>query len=400
MPVTIACPKCQTKYKLPDSALGKPVKCKTCAAVFRTPAPGTPAAGSKTPVAPRQPQSTKPQPSAQELAKLGIDGPLKRQADVFAGTAPPPPQQGNPLGNFVVDDPGFADLNTVRQEVENESSEDDGMASILNNPYAMSAGKSGRRKASDVDFSPYNIARIGMWMVYVSWVALLIISVLMYLFSWIGRLAPGFVASVAQTIGATALAGLLFTIGGIALLSLVAVFIGQIICIFAPNKDERIYASLAVGSLVASLVFPLVGVFMGAFAAEATDAGQTTRAAIGFMFLILFGLSYILLLSNMFFFIAYFKRIGKNVNAKAVVEAANFAMLTWIAAIVVGIICLIASIVLVAVAGPKPGSPPPDWFNLAINIIGLINVILSFAVIGTLIAMVRSALQKTRAKTA
>ena len=40
MPVKIACPKCSKKYTLPDSALGKAVKCKACETTFRTKAPG------------------------------------------------------------------------------------------------------------------------------------------------------------------------------------------------------------------------------------------------------------------------------------------------------------------------------------------------------------------------
>ena len=36
MPVKIACPKCSKNYTLPDSALGKAVKCKACGTAFRT----------------------------------------------------------------------------------------------------------------------------------------------------------------------------------------------------------------------------------------------------------------------------------------------------------------------------------------------------------------------------
>ena len=122
MPVSIACPKCKTKYRLPDSALGKPVKCQKCGAGFRTSAPpqiaGKPAPSQQLSTKASQPQqavSKVLQPSQQDISKMGIEGAIKRQADIFS--APPPPTRSNPLGNFSIEDPGFADLEVVKQEV-------------------------------------------------------------------------------------------------------------------------------------------------------------------------------------------------------------------------------------------------------------------------------------------
>jgi uncharacterized membrane protein YhaH (DUF805 family) len=153
MPATIACPKCQTKYKLPDSALGKPIKCKKCGAGFRTqPRQGQPQASAQQLAVKSKPQPSqqelsvrsKPQPSQKELAQFGIDGPLKRQADIFS--APPPPRQNNPLGNFVLEDPGFADVELARQEVREEMGASDGMEAILNNPYALTSNQTPKKQ--------------------------------------------------------------------------------------------------------------------------------------------------------------------------------------------------------------------------------------------------------------
>ena len=166
---TIACPKCQTKYQLPESALGKAVKCQKCGSTFRTKppaaaaAPGQPVAKSPNPLA-------RPQASPEELARLGIDGPLRRQADIFS--SPPPPQRGpNPLGNFVLEDPGFANIERARQEVIQESgSANDGMASIVANPYASSAA--GTKKAARKEYSEgdpnYHYGSLSIWAILTS----------------------------------------------------------------------------------------------------------------------------------------------------------------------------------------------------------------------------------------
>ncbi len=143
MPAVIACPKCKTKYQLPDSLLGKPIKCKSCGAAFQTKAPATPAKATapqpKTPSGPAQ-------PSASELSRFGLDGPLRRQPDVFAGAAPMPRKGPDMLGNLAAD-PGFANVG-YEKEVEEESKTPDDLAEILQNPYlAPSAGGSKSAKA-------------------------------------------------------------------------------------------------------------------------------------------------------------------------------------------------------------------------------------------------------------
>ena len=159
MPVQVACPKCKTKYNLPDEVLGKRVQCRSCKAAFRTPAPAGGASQVHDAIRQQPAQGTSQgvaktaQTNANDFASLGIDGPIRRQADIFAGTAPNP--QGNPLGNSVVEDPGFADIELARQEVEEEGP-DDGMGSILNNPYATKPKKKKKRTPMPDDGSGKN----------------------------------------------------------------------------------------------------------------------------------------------------------------------------------------------------------------------------------------------------
>lgn len=393
MPATIACPKCQTKYKLPDSALGKPIKCQKCGASFRTQA----RASQPQPSSQRPSGNASPQPNEQELARYGIEGALKRQADIFS--APPPPPRANPLGNFVLEDPGFADIETARREVLEEEGQSDGMEAIISNPYAR-GGKIGKKSnLPDIDFTAYAVARVGMWMVFVSWAILLSCMVLLYLTSWLVRLAPEFMGNMAESIGPAIILGLYSTLLGLMSLSLGIAFIGQIICIFSPNKDEKLFAGLAVGALVGAVVLPIIGFFigaLGAFGAEVSGSEAVDSAAgavVGLVMLVFLVAAYLLALSNMFCFITYFQRVGTNIRSNDVTESAKLAMTTWIAAIVAAILCSIAAFVLVAIYTDEQ----PEWYSMAINLIGLVNAILGFAVMGTLIAMVKTAIEKTKA---
>ena len=393
MPATIACPKCQTKYQLPDSALGKPIKCKKCGAGFRTQAP----AGQSKPASRQPSKDVGPQANDQELARYGIEGRLKRQADIFA--APPLPPRANPLGNFVLEDPGFADIESARREVQEEEEQSDGMEAILSNPYARGTKGGRKSKQSDVDLKPYAVARVGMWMVFVSWAIMLTCMVILYLTSWLVQLAPEFMRSMGETVGPGIILGLNFAVLGLMFSSLGIVVIGQIICIFSPNSDAKLFAGLAVGALFGAVVLPIVGVLigaLGAIGAEVSDSeavDSAASAAVGVVMLVFLVAAYLLVLSNMFFFITYFSRVGKNIRARVVTESAKLAMITWIAAIVAAILCSIAAFVLVLMYKENP----PDWLPMAMNLIGLVNAILGFAVMGTLIGMVKAAIEKTKA---
>jgi hypothetical protein len=65
MPDIVNCPQCERKLKVPDTLLGKPVKCPTCGATFTADAAG---AASPPPLPPRPEEETYNEP-AQEPAR-------------------------------------------------------------------------------------------------------------------------------------------------------------------------------------------------------------------------------------------------------------------------------------------------------------------------------------------
>lgn len=143
MPVQIACPKCSKRYSLPETALGKAVKCKSCGTTFRTKKPGQ----TQPPTAP----AAKAQPAAQEdLSQFGLDGGFQKESDIFS--SPPPPAQALAgFGNFAEEDPGFdedavvAKVKVEREEVENQNP----YQSILNNPALRQVKKTGKKESNN-----------------------------------------------------------------------------------------------------------------------------------------------------------------------------------------------------------------------------------------------------------
>ena len=155
MPVKIACPKCQQRYQLPESALGKAIKCKSCGVTFRTKAPGKSSAQQRSKPAKAAAsvgsKARKKQPSRDELAEFGINGPISTQpADVFGGSAVDPRSIPR-IGNFAAEDPGFSDSapskrrESQRNRSADESNADDPLAAVLTNPHTKkSDGSNGR----------------------------------------------------------------------------------------------------------------------------------------------------------------------------------------------------------------------------------------------------------------
>ena len=151
MPV-VACPKCKTKFKLSTDQLGKAVRCTSCQAKFRTPAPkATGEGGSAKPKAKSKSKTkAKPAPPAKKTPRT-LEDELFASAPLKAG-AP------DPLGNFVLEDPGFGELELPDPEDDDGGDSDDNMFAdrqhLMNNPalkdrnpYA-SSGRSGAKGGS------------------------------------------------------------------------------------------------------------------------------------------------------------------------------------------------------------------------------------------------------------
>jgi Kef-type K+ transport system membrane component KefB len=99
--------------------------------------------------------------------------------------------------------------------------------------------------------------------------------------------------------------------------------------------------------------------------------------------------SYLLILCNILFFTIYFRRVGMNIRSSELCEAAKVAMITWIVAIGTAIVCLVALFILAAAFKGER-----EKMRLVGDIVGVINVLLMFSVIGTLIAMAKTAIGK------
>lgn len=412
MPVSIACPKCKTKYQLPDSALGKPVKCQKCGASFRTSAPpqiaGKPATSQQLSTKKSQPQAAVSkvlQPSQQDISKMGIQGTIKKQADIFS--APPPPTRSNPLGNFSIEDPGFADLEVAKQEVqEEEGGKSDGMEAILGNPYASGPAKKSnggvkrKSQAPTVDVRPYAAARIGIWMQLISWCLLLAAAVFFLLMTLLAALMRPEPDSLISTVGviifllisiATPFAGLM-------------AFFGQFLCLFAPNKDEKLFAGLAIGSLVGLIVLPIVillvgvvgtaglSIANGANAQDAEDVGRTVGGVFAFA---IFLSPVALLLANVLFMFLFFQRLGRNIKAKAVEQTAKLAMGSWIGS-VANVVILFVFIMVVGFLYSSDSSELPSLPGRVLQIWFFLTTILNLVVVVAMVAMGFAAVKHTK----
>ena len=87
----IACPKCQRQYKVKGDPTGKSVKCASCQHTFK-------AAVQKV---------AQSSGAGAQQAAAGVGGPMTSQPGLFPDVVPGGP---DPLGNHVVQDPGFADV--------------------------------------------------------------------------------------------------------------------------------------------------------------------------------------------------------------------------------------------------------------------------------------------------
>ena len=411
MPVSIACPKCKTKYRLPDSALGKPVKWQKCGASFRTSAPpqttGNPAPTRQLSTKKSQPQTAVSkvlQPSQQEISKMGIQGAIKKQADIFS--APPPPTRSNPLGNFSIEDPGFADLEVAKQEVEEEV-RSDGMESILGNPYASGTEKKSKggfkrkSQAPAVDVRPYSVARVGIWMQLISWWLALVVAVVFLLITLIVAVAPE-----SEPDGIMAM-----IVGGIVVMATIAMpfagliaFVGQFLCLFAPNKDEKVCAGLAIGSLVGLIVLPIIILLVGvvgvaglaiASGGGSEDAEQAGRAVGGFFGFAVFLSPVALLLANVLFMFMFFRRLGRNIKAKAVEQAAKLAMGSWIGS-VANVVILFIVIMVVGFLYSSDPSQAPSFLGKVLQFWFFLTLVLNLVVIVAMVAMGNAAVKHTK----
>ena len=405
MPVTIACPKCQTKYKLPESSLGKALKCKKCGAGFKTKAPGQTQPAAQAQAQPKRPQAAtsaadqnRRQQQAQEMKKLGLDGPLGRQGDIFG---PALPQGAGQLSNFAAEDPGFQSPGSgavgSAVDVKVEDPQDgpqtaQGMEAILGNPHVSpgaGGGIRGRVKQTTSPGDGYLAPKIGMWAVFVAAAVLLAVVLISTLISMLRQFAPDALAWFARMLGETGMKVFLFTLLGLMPTAVLTIFIGQILCIFSPNKNEKIFAGMSVGAIGLAILAFLSLYLMGALAGV-TGGSAGAAAALGLLALGVLLLVCVMVLSNWFLFISYFKKVGQNMKSKKVMKASTTAALTCIGAIVFFVISTIVAAVMLNFM--------PESRQTLVNVYALLNVLVGAGVTATILVMIKTTLDVLKKK--
>ncbi len=154
MPIAVACPKCQKKYNLPDNMMGRQVKCPACGSPFQVPARKQPVVDPRQ-AAVQQKKRAEMQQREMELRKMGVAGTIQRAPDVFEGL---PQMQGtaDPLANYQIEDPGFAEVNYTRTETTDINDSDDPMAGMFENPaIEKSKKKKTKKRKNKKTESPY-----------------------------------------------------------------------------------------------------------------------------------------------------------------------------------------------------------------------------------------------------
>lgn len=429
MPVVVGCPKCKTKYQLNESSLGKPIKCKSCQTVFQTKArtkadtrnPSAPAKqradSASSRMAAKSPRpGQRSQPAAGELAQYGLDGPLKSKSkDLFAGAGSVPSNAPDFLGNFAEEtDAGESAVSVASSDskAKDAGSKTSNELEFLQNPRSNQSPPS-KQKGSSARKTPgrgnrvrgqvqegYQAARIGMWLVFCGFMFLAVVGGLSVVLRLVATLAPSIVQGLPQ--GVLMALGIVSMIVGIgSLLACLAVLVGQFLCVFSPNKNEKMWAGFSIGGLVAAFVCMLVAaVVVGIFAATATGSGgvnQTAAAGVGLLSLLLFGLALLLILSNMFCFISYFKAVGRNLRSKILEKSAKTAMYGWFGAIAVNVLAFVGLMIFFQFLDRSNPDAPAVALK-ARQIVGLLTALVNLSVMATLALMSKNGINATVSK--
>jgi len=168
MPV-VGCPKCNKKYKLADEMLGKTVRCSSCQTPFKAGAGGKPKSGDAAKAAARKRRREKPagagdgmtQASEASLKDVGLSGQMNPQFDLFSQPIPDK-RAANPLGNYVLEDPGFGQAGDDDDEDEDDRDEiSDDKKILLSNPALKAKGKS-KKKSKRAAGKPSDFKEIGL----------------------------------------------------------------------------------------------------------------------------------------------------------------------------------------------------------------------------------------------
>lgn len=109
MSMVTACPKCNSRYSLNETFVGKTIRCKKCGNPFKV----NDQAATQT----MQPRTQTPVKADQNRSGQFPSG---REQDLFGDAASNVPVQHDPLRNHIVQDPGFADIDPERFVVKED----------------------------------------------------------------------------------------------------------------------------------------------------------------------------------------------------------------------------------------------------------------------------------------
>ena len=364
MPVKIACPKCSKKYTLPDSALGKAVKCQECGTAFRTKAPGAaPANPAAAPAKPTQQRPAQQRPAQQRPAQpanpnaneFGLEGGFQKQADIFGA----PPQASGGLQNVTDKDP-FGDA------VDPIVLDSSGAASTpVENPFqsvmtnSSMRGSSARKKAqkkkrgkAGADVSAYGVTRAGMMCVFGAGAAMFFSSFVILIATVVMQVVGGAAPPDGEPGALEAVFGIISLLClGLFAISIVAMLVGQIMCMFAPQGNER-FNSIGSGLLsFLAIIGSVVGTFVLGFAVlsmagpSGPTQGEAVSLGIGLIVMVLVCGG--MFLASTFMFVNFYRKVGQNIKSNALVKVSNQAVI----AICVSLALTIGLVAIQAILG-------------------------------------------------
>ena len=171
-------------------------------------------------------------------------------------------------------------------------------------------------------------------------------------------------------------------------ISILTVFVGQICCIFSPNKNEKLFAGLAVGAIsLAIITFTILFLVAGGI-----DASRGQKIALGLFALVAMFFNFIMVLSNWFLFIGYFKRVGKNMKSKKVMKASTTATLACVGAF--------ALFTISTVLGGVVRGVLPDSRQTVVDVYIGFNLLVALGVTVTILLMIKTTLDVLKKKSA
>ena len=408
MPVKIACPKCSKKYTLPDSAVGKAVKCKACETTFRTRMPGGGAPASPQPAKPAQPtapqqravqpipvqpkpvqQQPRPaQPVSPNLDEFGIDDGFQQQADIFGS----PPQGGTGLDNFADQDTfGEAVEPIVLSHGSAPAESDNPFQSVMSNSAMRGGGarkKPGRKqvKGKSKKHSAYGVVRAGMMCVFWSGVTVMVASALIIVMSILTQVVVASTSTMPQAL-AIIFGILTFLLLGLFIISGLVAIVGHVMCMFAPEPDER-FNAIAVGvllllSVIGSIVTALIaGVVISSVGRGPTGISQSGILTAGIGYLIGIIICGIMSITATFLLINFYRRVGQNIGSDQLVKASNQAMFAMIGGFIVPVI-LFGLLLLLGMSGLGP-----EVVGVIALILNLLNFVFSLVIAGMMLMMI------------